>query len=260
MDEFEGIGSVAPIVHDWEWWSRFLQLEYYASPGERATWKRTVKGIVSDMNLVPGERLLDLGSGSGEFVIGMAEQGLDAVGVELYPSLVEASIKKGVVRGVFPRFVAADMFDWDPGETFDAIVSINTSFGYGAESDNRKLIESVYTWLAPDGRFYLDVLIADEAEAFGTWKDELAGGILEVENDWDLERSTMVSLPWWINQSDGTIHTADQAEEVRIYTIEEIEAMLRNAGFRFRRLPKGAGRRHRNESGVNSSATWLAFR
>ena len=260
MDKLAGVGPVTPIVHDWEWWSRFLQMEYYASPGERGTWKRAVRGIVTDMNLKPGERFLDLGSGSGELVIGMAEQGLDALGVDLYPSLVEESFRKGVARGVAPRFVAADMFAWEPEDSFDAIISINTSFGYGSDSDNRSLIDSAYRWLAPDGRLYLDVLVADEAEAFGLWKDQLSGGILQVENDWEAERSTMVSIPWWIDGSDGTIHTADRAEEVRIYSVEEIEGMLRAAGFRFRRLPKGAGRRNRNESGVNSTATWLALR
>ena len=258
--EFGGEERITPVVHDWEWWSRFLQMEYYASASEKGTWKRTVRGVANDLNLKPGERFLDLGSGSGELVIGVAELGLEAVGIELYPSVVEEAAAKGVARGVAPRFIAADMFTWRPEEPFDAIVSINTSFGYGTDEQNRNLIRAIPDWLAPQGRFYLDVLVADEAEAFGLWKDRLSGGLLQVENDWDSSESVMISHPWWIDGEDGTIHTADRAERVRIYSIAEIEEMLRDAGLRFRRLPKGAGRRHRNETGTNSSATWIAFR
>lgn len=251
---------MTPILHDWEWWSRFLQMEYYASEAERGTWKRTVRTVISDLNLSPGERVLDLGSGSGELVIGLAEGGIDAVGLDLYGALVEESRQKAAGRGVAASFVAADMFSWSPDERFDAITSINTSFGYGTDEQNRQLISQVGGWLRLGGRFYLDLLVADEAEAFGLWKDELAGGILQVENDWDEENRLMISLPWWIDGESGAIHTAAAPETVRIYTIAEIDEMLREAGFRFRRLKRGAGRRSRNESGPNSTATWLALK
>lgn len=251
--------NISPSEHDWEWWSRFLQREYYASKEEVRTWKRTVKRVVEQTGLERGESLLDLGSGSGELIFGLTRAGYTATGVELHELLAEECRRLASEEKLTSRFITSDMFEFSPEHTYDVIVSINTSFGYGSEVQNRSLISNVFSWLRPGGRFCLDTVIADEAEGFGLWKDDLAGGTLHVENEWDEEASLMISRPWWVS-GEGTICTVEEPERVRIYRIDEIEEMLDAAGFRHRRLPKGSGRRTSNESGPNSTATWLATR
>ena len=252
--------EIATIEHDWEWWGRFLQREYYASSDEKKTWRRTVRRLLEQTDLEDGARVLDLGSGSGELAFGLAQHGFRVTGVELHDALVAECREIAEERGLACEFIASDMFSFETSGSFDLIVSINTSFGYGSDQQNRELIASALDWLAPGGRLYLDTVVADEAEGFGLWQDELAGGTLHVDNVWDDEESTMISSPWWV-APNGEIHTAETPERVRIYSIEEIETMLRDAGFlHFKRLVRGSGRRTRNESGPNSTATWVATR
>ncbi len=251
--------KITPSEYDWEWWSRFLQREYYASKEEVRTWQRTVKRVIEQTGLERGESLLDLGSGSGELVLGLTRAGYRGTGVELHELLAQECRQLAAAEGLASNFLTADMFSFTPEERYDVIVSINTSFGYGTEKQNRSLILDIFSWLRPGGRFYLDTVIADEAEGFGLWSDDLAGGTLHVENEWDEEMSLMISHPWWVS-GNGEIYTVDEPERVRIYRIAEIEEMLDAAGFRHRRLPKGSGRRTSNESGPNSTATWLATR
>ena len=250
--------QIEPIEHDWNWWSLFLQREYYASREEMGTWKRAVREIIRQTGLKPGQNVLDLGSGSGELVLGLAENGFLATGLELYPGLVKTCRDLARERGVEADFVNGNMFSHKLSDQFDLVLLINTSFGYGSDEENRALPARVSQLIRSGGRFYLDTLVSDNAESFGTWSDQLANGVLTVENSWNAESRTMISQPYWIDSADGSIHVAPSAERVMLYSISDIEEMLTEAGFIVRRLPKGSGRRTKNESGVNSAATFLA--
>ena len=252
--------TLEPIEHDWNWWTLFLQREYYASADEKGTWKRAVRGVLRQTTPSPTAQILDLGSGSGEMVMGLAEKGFKTTGLELSPGLVEECRRLSGERGVDAEFVVGDMFTKTFEASFDLVLLINTSFGYGTDEENRSLPARIHSMLNAGGVFYLDTLVSDRAESFGTWSDELAGGILTVENEWDSTTNTMMSQPYWIDSADGSIHVAPSPELVRLYSIADIETMLREAGFRTRRLPKGSGRTSRNESGPNSAATFLSTR
>jgi 16S rRNA A1518/A1519 N6-dimethyltransferase RsmA/KsgA/DIM1 with predicted DNA glycosylase/AP lyase activity len=52
------------------------------------TMKKEVKSAVKLMDLKPGQRMLELGSGDGRLLIAAAEAGLYATGIELNPLLV----------------------------------------------------------------------------------------------------------------------------------------------------------------------------
>lgn len=51
------------------------------------THKQSVKKALELANLKPGQRLLDLGAGSGTLVLAAARQGIDATGIEINPFL-----------------------------------------------------------------------------------------------------------------------------------------------------------------------------
>ena len=150
------------------------------------------------------------------------------------------------------------MFETLPSGPFDAVTCLNTSFGYGSNEENQQLIPTIARELRAGGALLLDVIVADEAESFGCWEDDLDGGLLTVENSWDADRHCMISHPSW--SSETTQFVAPSPEYVRLYSMHEIEEMLDDAGLRHRRLPRGPGRTARNEHGPNHPATWVARR
>ena len=88
-------------------------------PGKDVQWVPTPAALVEKMldlaRLTPQDRLVDLGSGDGVFVIAAARRGAHAWGVEYDANLVEYSKRKAKEAGVEPRtkFVRGDIFATD---------------------------------------------------------------------------------------------------------------------------------------------------
>lgn len=88
-------------------------------PGKDVQWVPTPRPLVEKMldlaRLTPQDRLVDLGSGDGVFVIAAAERGAHAWGVEYDAKLVEYSKRKAKEAGVESRtrFVRGDIFKTD---------------------------------------------------------------------------------------------------------------------------------------------------
>jgi SAM-dependent methyltransferase len=245
------------IEKDWDWWSNFLQREYYGAADELDAWKATAVSIAHELELGPGTRMLDLGSGCGEIVLQLALRGVDAMGVEQSTSLVEHCRDLARRRGVAAAFVAADMFAFEPDGLFDAVISINTSLGYGTDEQNRALIARIGSWLKPGGRFFCDLISSDCAEAFGTWSDEVAGGRFLVDNSYDAENRVMTSHPTWVSPDETTVYTATSPEVVRLYSRADMEEMMRAAGMVPRRLDRAMGRKFVQDDG-QMLTTWSA--
>lgn len=243
-------------VRDWDWWNCFIQLNYYGSPGESGRWDAAERDLVADLNLQPGNRLLDLGSGSGELAFRLATHGLRVTALEICEPLVRECLREAANKGIPVSFVCQDMFGYAPSDRFDTILSLNTSFGYGSDEQNRGLIAQIAEWLAPGGRLYLNLVVADNATGFGVWSDDLSDGTLIVDNSWDAEQQMMISWPYWVPPEDDQIFTAPTPESVRLYSQDEIESMMKAAGLQPKVIGDGASRnlrRHRN-----AVVTWIA--
>lgn len=88
-------------------------------PGKDVVWIPTPQALVDRMldmaRLVPGDELIDLGSGDGRTVITAARRGARATGIEYNPELVEFARRNAVVAGTGDRarFEKADIFEYD---------------------------------------------------------------------------------------------------------------------------------------------------
>ncbi len=248
--------SGTPIVKDWDWWNGFLQSEYYGAETERDGWRVIGDSIARDLNLQPGMRIVDLGAGCGELALHLARRGMHVTGVEASSRLVDRGMLAARAENLDLDFVLASMFEWEPDFQADAVVSINTSFGYGTNEQNLALIARISEWLCAGGAFYLDTVSADRAESFGTWSDDLAGGRLVVDNTWDPAERTMTSHPTWVSP-DRDLYVSDSPEVVRIYRREDIEAEFEKNGLTHRRLRRPMGRDVPQDAS-SLSTTWVA--
>jgi SAM-dependent methyltransferase len=83
--------------------------------------------LVALARLTPGTSLLEIGCGTGQATLPLAERGLRIVAVELGAQLADFTrCRLRRYEGV--RVVTSSFEDWDPrGERFDAVVSFNAS-------------------------------------------------------------------------------------------------------------------------------------
>jgi len=61
--------------------------------------------LLRDRWIAPGQRVLDLGTGTGSLALGFAARGLEAAGLDVAPELLEVARRTAIGRGLSVRFV-----------------------------------------------------------------------------------------------------------------------------------------------------------
>lgn len=104
------------------------------------------RGLIDWLQPVSGERILDLGCGTGDLTAKLAESGAHVVGCDFSPDMIEAA------RSKYPQlsFSVADAHTYRASEPFDAIFS-NAALHWMKQPE--KVAESVWLALVPGGRF-----------------------------------------------------------------------------------------------------------
>tara|TARA_Y100000588_G_scaffold388044_1_gene487296 strand:+ start:622 stop:1662 length:1041 start_codon:yes stop_codon:yes gene_type:complete len=104
-----------------------------------------------------GHKILELGCGWGSFSLWMAERYPDARITALSNShsqrkFIEA---KAVAKGLANlQVVTGDINDFDPGDSFDRVVSVEM---FEHVRNHRELFRRIHSWLLPEGRLFTHV-------------------------------------------------------------------------------------------------------
>ncbi len=107
-----------------------------------------------------GERVLELGVGTGRLAIPLAEKGVDIVGMDSSPAIVDRLRAKP--GGPDIEVVIGDMASTDPGGPYGLVfVAFNTIFCLLDQQRQIDCFENVRRALAPDGRFVLQCFVPD---------------------------------------------------------------------------------------------------
>jgi trans-aconitate methyltransferase len=112
-------------------------------------WKKGAD-LIELVAIAPGERVLDLGCGTGHLTAKIAELGVEVVGLDSSPSMIAQA------RQNYPRlkFVLADARDFNFESRFDVVFS-NAALHWIPEAE--RVIASVARSLKPGGRFGLEM-------------------------------------------------------------------------------------------------------
>ncbi|MEZ6134648.1 MAG: methyltransferase domain-containing protein [Pirellulaceae bacterium] len=122
-----------------------------------------------------GERILDVGCGTGQLTAQIAESGATVVGIDNSPAMIEEA------RRLFPRieFQLADAHDFSFGQQFDGVFS-NAALHW--INDPAKVVYCISKALKPDGRMAVEFgghgNVHFLAQAIETASEELLGSQL----------------------------------------------------------------------------------
>ncbi|WP_288481101.1 class I SAM-dependent methyltransferase [uncultured Deinococcus sp.] len=103
-----------------------------------------------------GTRLLELGSGGGQFAVAAALAGYEVTALDLRPGGAAHALTLAAQHGVALEAVTGDFYAFNPSGAFDLIVSWD-GFGVGTDADQRRLLRRLPGWLAPGGRALIEV-------------------------------------------------------------------------------------------------------
>ncbi len=138
-----------------EWFnSPYYHILYHNHDEEEA--KSFIDLLIGYFQFKPTDRILDLACGKGRHAIYLNKKGFDVMGLDLSPKNIAFARKYENER---LRFHVHDMrYPW-PGEPFDYILNLFTSFGYfDTKGENQQAIDAISEGLKETGRLLIDFL------------------------------------------------------------------------------------------------------
>jgi cyclopropane fatty-acyl-phospholipid synthase-like methyltransferase len=178
------------------------------------------------LGVKPGDRVVDAGCGLGRFVAALAENGVDAVGVDISEIAIAAA--KREYPG--PTYYVADLMRPLPPELkgFDGLVSLSSSFGFGETvAEDEAMMRAYHAMLRPGGKMAME--LSDlERSRYRLKTDE---GVVERETNGVQETLD-------VDFSTGMLHVhyvfGDDVVDsrIRMYEADDLERMAAAAGFR----------------------------
>ncbi|MFV1958603.1 MAG: class I SAM-dependent methyltransferase [Planctomycetota bacterium] len=181
-------------------------------------------------------QVLDVACGAGRYARAMARRGVRVTGVDLSEDLLESAREQSPGIPGAPTYIRWDIRDLPFRSQFDGAVSLFTSFGYFEDpADDARLMRGVYRSLRPGGRFLVDYLNTPRVRRHLEPVTDRMTGRLCVRLERHIEEDGPLG-PRVIKQVRAThresgLELASYEERVRLYTPEEVDGLLQDAGF-----------------------------
>ena len=184
-------------------------------------------------------RTLDLCCGFGRHTLLLAESGVDVVGLDLSSELLaNARELAGFERHLRGRLLRGDAREVPFRDAaFDSLVNLFSSFGYFGEFDDARVLSEVARVLRPGGLAVLDLM--NPAAVRANLRDES----LREGDDYQLrERRALADGGRRVVKevelrTDGEVRR--WREDVRLYELAEVRALLRDDGLSIASLHGG---------------------
>ncbi|MFJ1646698.1 class I SAM-dependent methyltransferase [Streptomyces sp. NPDC088258] len=196
-----------------------------------------------DLARANGGPVLELAVGTGRLSLPLARLGLDVVGLDVAPSMIEQALGKRGPSGA-PTFQVGDMRSFDLGRSFSLVMLACSSVCHLlSDEDAVSCFTAVAAHLRPRGVFALDVATPahETARADGVLKDRFrypdpaSGGDVAVRGrrTYDPATRCLTDDMAYTFTADGRTEYAHRTS--RMYTVGHLRPLLARAGLRVAR-------------------------
>jgi len=132
-------------------------------------------------------------------------------------------------RGVGVKYLCANLLELEATESFDCVISMSGSFGFGSELENAHILENFHRALVPEGQLLLGLPGRDFLVRyfFPAVVEERPGGLLVDLNNIDPLTGRLVVRRQIVRE--GAIR--EKPYSLRLYAPTELRDLLVRAGF-----------------------------
>lgn len=193
--------------------------------------------IFKRYNIEP-KLVLDLGCGTGNITIPLAEKGYDMIGVDLSVEMLEIAAEKARKADKDILFLNQDMSDFELYGTVDAMVCALDGVNYLTEDNQLSdMLSKLHYYLNPGGILIFDInteykfrnildgstFVYDDKDAYCVWNSEF-----------DQEEGICYfDLNIFTQNPDGTYTRRDEFQEERAYSVEDIKKTVEECNLEF---------------------------
>lgn len=228
------------MMSETRWYQFFFDRLYLVKWSSYLTEERTkeetsfVLRRLQERNILPPARVLDAGCGTGRHSFVLARKGYTVVGIDASPYMI-AVARQSAYDLFNPQFYCADLLDWKASETFDAVLSLFSSFGYLCSNElDHFLLARLCAMVSKTGLLILDLFPAERGSmAFGQnhWNRDIEGNLWVTESHWDARTCTAREKSWVFSPYGYLLAT--KSFQVHFYTSETIASWLAESGFQW---------------------------
>ncbi|MBD3637076.1 MAG: class I SAM-dependent methyltransferase [Crocinitomicaceae bacterium] len=211
-----------------EWYKDWFNTDYYHILYKNRNYDEAesfMRQLVKHLDLKKGTSVLDLACGKGRHSIYLNKLGLDVLGIDLSQRSIQLARK---YENETLSFKVHDMRKPLPGQTFDVIFNLFTSFGYFEDvQDDQRVVDAMCQNLNPQGVVIIDYLNVykqvqrlpvEEVKSF----DDIHFNIYKYqEKDFIRKR-----IEFEDNKQNFSFE-----EKVRVLYLEDFNELLQHAGF-----------------------------
>lgn len=214
---------------DDRFWTDCYRVLYHE--GRWAAAAGEVEAALGLLDVEPGASVLDACCGPGRHCLELARRGFRVTGVDRTGPYLEIARGRAEQEGLQVAFVRQDLRTLSLDATFDAAVSMYTSFGYFEDpQEDRAMLQRIAAHLKPGGRLLMDVsgkeVVARLFQA-RSWS-EPAPGLTFLEERRPVEGWERIENRWLLIHEGQTV---ERRFRVRLYSGIELQAVMLSAGF-----------------------------
>jgi ubiquinone/menaquinone biosynthesis C-methylase UbiE len=240
-------------------------------PGEMDFYRDMAAAATRD-----GQRILELGCGTGRVAFRLARSGAQVVGLDLSPRMLEVARRKSAgVEGI--HWVQGDMRSFDlPGDFGLVIIPGHAFQNLNLAEDQASCLECARRHLTPAGRLvvhldhqdlaWLGSLMGEKGgqfESAESFRSPASGNLVRAFRAWSLEPSTQTAIAqtrWEEVSPDGNVVGRWERAPVRLHCVFrfEMEHLLARVGLAVDAV-YGDFHRHALED-RSSEMVWIAHR
>jgi SAM-dependent methyltransferase len=216
-------------------WIRFYDEAYlrlYSPFLSSEKTEQDVSGILQLLKLPSGGGILDIGCSTGRHAISLAHKGYQVTGFDRSDMFLHQARSEAERQQIQVQWIQGDMRRIPFEDTFDAALSIFSSFGYfEREEENLQVLQQVHNVLRPGGIFLIDTL--NQSRVLRSFTPQgitrYDDGLIVVEE----RRFDLLSSRYEVNVSmlfpNGS--RAQYQHSMRIYTPMELTRLLKAANL-----------------------------
>jgi cyclopropane fatty-acyl-phospholipid synthase-like methyltransferase len=210
-------------------------------PAELTT--KETEFMFSYFQLKQGQHVLDLMCGYGRHALALAEKGINITAVDNLAAYIN-EIKKTVAEKSLPvTAVQADVATYKADRVYDLVICMGNSLNFFNGEDTVNILAAAAESLKPGGALLINSWSLAEI-AIGQFKEKAWSRIGESKF---ITESRYLFHPTRI-ETESTILTNGSVEEVKqavdyIYSVAEMEAMLKEAGMQLKEIYSIPGRK-----------------